>query len=103
MKKTLLLISILLLVSSLTSAATKLDGIQSAETKIIARKVVDNLLSREYMLYRDGGLHYAEACTAVGALRFAEKVGDKQLADKIIARYEKFHEPDSILISRELH
>lgn len=103
MKKTVLFLTVYLTLYGLSTADTKLDGVQSTDTKVVARKVVDNLLSRDYMLYRNNGLHYAEACAAVGALRFAEKVGDKELAEKIIARYEKFLEPDSILVSRHAH
>ena len=113
MKKVILLLAVLLCfaascssnakMSSKNMKGTKLDDVQKCDTVIIGRMLVDNLLGRDYMLYRNNGLHYAEACTGVGALRYAEEVGDKELADKIIARYEKFLEPDSILISRQSH
>ena len=88
---------------SSTTAETKLSGVQITDTETIGRKVIDNLLAREYMLYGNQGLHYAEACTAVGALRFSEKVGDKELSEKIISRYKGLIEPGSKLISDYAH
>lgn len=95
----------LILCASCAAAPKKVEPASNAELKEVGRRVVQNLLDRkDYSLYRPGkGLHYAEACTAVGALRFADYTGDKALLEKIIARYEKFLEPDSILISRHSH
>ncbi len=86
------------------AADTKLDDVQPCDEKILGLKLIENLFDREYMLYYgDKGLHYAEACTGVGALRIAESLRDEQLIERIIARYEKFLEPDSFLISRQPH
>ncbi|MEJ5260000.1 MAG: glycoside hydrolase family 88 protein [Anaerohalosphaeraceae bacterium] len=95
----------LMLCASCAAAPKKTKPTSEAELKEVGRRVVQNLLDRkDYSLYRPGkGLHYAEACTAVGALRFADYTGDKALLQKVIARYEKFLEPDSILISRHSH
>lgn len=102
--KTLFSLLIVLCLTVCCAADTKLDDVQPCDEKILGLKIVNNLLDRDYMLYRGGkGLHYAEACTAVGALRFAEKTEDKTLAERIIARYEKFLEPNSFLISRQSH
>jgi unsaturated rhamnogalacturonyl hydrolase len=68
-----------------------------------ARKVIQNLLVRDYMRYGNEGIHYAEACAAVGALRFARKAGDEALLKKIISRYERMLEPGSRLISDQSH
>ena len=87
------------------SVGSKLDGIVGSDEKTVGRLVVDNLLSRDYMLYNGRGLHYAEACTAVGALRFAEYTDNKELLDKIISRYESMLEPEqgNRLITRQSH
>lgn len=100
-----ILYSGLIFCMSCTAGIQKAESIPDSELKDVGRRVVQNLLDRkDYSLYRPGkGLHYAEACTAVGALRFADYTGDKALLEKIIARYEKFLEPDSILISRHSH
>jgi rhamnogalacturonyl hydrolase YesR len=84
---------------------TKLDDVQGSDEKTVGRMVVDNLLSRDYMLYGNSGLHYAEACTAVGALRYAESIDDKELLKKIVARYEGMLEPEegNKLITRHSH
>lgn len=103
MKKILVLLTAVMALTACGWADTKLDDVQPCEEKFIGLKLVNDLLKRDYMLYRENGLHYAEACTGVGALRFAEKTNDKALAEKIIARYEKFLEPDSILVSRQSH
>lgn len=95
----------LLIVAGLSWADTKLDGVQGTDEKTVGRKVVDNLLGRDYMLYKEGGLHYAEACTAVGALRYADRLGDKELINKIVSRYESLlgAEEGNKLITRQSH
>jgi len=96
----------LLLVCSIgvCMADTKLDDVQPCDEKILGNKVTENLLDRDYMLYRGNrGLHYAEACTGLGALRFAENSENEALAERIISRYEKFLEEGSFLISRQSH
>lgn len=103
MKKTVITLCLWACLMSICPADTKLDDVLPCDMKTIGLKLVDNLLSRDYMLYREKGLHYAEACTAVGALRFAKVTGNDELGDKIVARYEKFLEPDSILVSRQSH
>lgn len=66
--------------------------------------VVNNLLGRDYMLYRGGkGLHYAEACAAVGALRFCQANGDTDTIAKIIERYSGFLTESDKLIDRIQH
>ena len=87
------------------STGTKLDGVQGNDEKANGAKVVENLLGRDYMLYNGVGLHYAEACTAVGALRFAENTHDKALLDRIVSRYVSMLEPEegNKLITRHSH
>jgi unsaturated rhamnogalacturonyl hydrolase len=85
-------------------ADTKLDDVLPCDEKLIGNKIIENLLARDYMLYNGGkGLHYAEACTAVGALRIAANLKDEALMERIVARYEKFLEEGSFLISRVPH
>ncbi len=86
------------------AAGTKLDGVQPCDEKPLGVNLTENLLGRAHMLYQGNiGLHYAEAATAVGALRFAGKIRDKPLIDRIVSRYEKFLEEGSALISRQPH
>ncbi len=105
MKTMVSLLTIMLFVTTSCNAGTKLDGVQGNDKKIVGGKVVENLLSRDYMLYHDGGLHYAEACTAVGALRFANNIGDEELIKRIVARYESMLQPEegNKLITRHSH
>jgi unsaturated rhamnogalacturonyl hydrolase len=105
MKRMISFLTGCLLVLTACAAGPEANPIAADQLKEVGGKVVENLLARkDYMLYKPGkGLHYAEACTAVGALRFADYTGDKAMLDKIIARYEKFLEPDSVLISRQSH
>jgi unsaturated rhamnogalacturonyl hydrolase len=65
--------------------------------------LVKNLLGRkDYMLYGEYGLHYAEACTAYSAYRFAGLTGDKELMDELNKRYAGIFNNDK-LISRKHH
>lgn len=98
-----LLVSVLVLLTS-CAASPKLEAVQNSQLKEVGSRVVEDLLSRDdYILYKNGGLHYAEACTALGALRFADEIGNKALLDRIIARYDKFLDENSILVSRQSH
>ncbi len=70
----------------------------------MGNKVIENLLARkDYMMYSNQCLHYAEVCTAVGALRFAQKTGNKELISRIVHRYDKLLEDGNTFISREPH
>jgi unsaturated rhamnogalacturonyl hydrolase len=100
------IITPLILLTSITVisiADTNLSGIPSNDPKELADRVIDNLLSRETMYYGNKGLHYAETCAAVGALRFAQKQNDTERLERIIARYEKLLEPGTDLVSRLPH
>jgi unsaturated rhamnogalacturonyl hydrolase len=108
MERFFTLLTVLCLVALCATASfttdTKLDDVLPCDEKILGLKLTENLLDRDYMLYYGGkGLHYAEACTGVGALRFAESIHDEALINKIIVRYDKFLEPENILISRQPH
>lgn len=65
--------------------------------------IVDNLLKRDHMMYAGEALHYSEAATAVGALRFAAATHNQVMLDKLIARYAPLLDDDSGLISRRAH
>lgn len=65
--------------------------------------IVQNLLARDYMYYGTEALHYAEAATAVGALRFAEKTANGAMREQLITRYEVLLDENSELISRREH
>lgn len=103
MQKAIGLIAALFFALPPSFAAANSPNIRSYEGDANARKVIQNLLARDHMLYANGGLHYAEACAAVGALRFAAQAGDDALLQKIIARYEGLLDPGSRLMSEQAH
>jgi rhamnogalacturonyl hydrolase YesR len=63
-----------------------------ADPALLAAKAVKDLLSRkDFMLYDIGdvrALHYAEACAALGAVRFADLTGDAGCLRAIAERYD---------------
>ncbi len=65
--------------------------------------VVKDLISRDYMLYPEGGLHYPEACAALGALRFCRTIDDHTDIDLLVKRYSSFLDESSKLIDRVQH
>jgi len=71
--------------------------------KAAGRLLVANLLSREYMYYGEEALHYSEAATAVGALRFAAATGDSESLERLVERYRPLLDEESGLISRRAH
>ena len=80
---------------SCTSAAPKDSHAPSwgewpkgSDPKEVGKRIATNLIERKtYMVGKNGGLSYPEVCTAYGSLRFANTTGDKDLLDKLIARY----------------
>jgi unsaturated rhamnogalacturonyl hydrolase len=69
----------------------------------VGRLLTENLLARDFMTYGGEALHYAEAATAVGALRFAAATGDEVAIDQLLERYEPLLDDGSELVSRRPH
>ena len=99
--KSKVVIILLCLVSSIFADKIKVDDQASVEK--YGNMVVNNLLGRKYMLYREGGLHYAEACTAIGALRVTKALGEDELVDKLVKRYEGFLTNDKKITNKVEH
>lgn len=84
-------------------------GTASDNPEIVGREVVENLLLRTPTIYThrnyNSGLHYAEVCSAIGSLRLAEGMGDKELTDRIVAHYDGLLDPEegNRFITRESH
>lgn len=89
------------IVASLVLVATA--GAQGPAETATGDLLVANLLARDHMFYGDEALHYSEAATAVGALRYADAVGDDETVDRLVARYAALLNDDSELISRRPH
>ncbi|MBN1782848.1 glycoside hydrolase family 88 protein [bacterium] len=94
--------SVLMMLSFLALAGQAGEAV-SVSPESVGRQLTENLLSREHMFYGEFGLHYAEACAAVGALRIAVDTGDQAMQMRIIDRYQKLFDPGSGLVSRRLH
>ncbi|MFC1569659.1 glycoside hydrolase family 105 protein [bacterium] len=67
------------------------------------RMLVNNLLPREYMFYGKHGLHYSEACAAVGALRYATLTHDQEMLAQLIEKYKCLLDDNNELVSRRPH
>ena len=64
------------------------DWPKDADPKVVGKRIAQNLVDRPtYMVGVRGGLSYPEVCTAYGSMRFADATGDKELLDKLVARY----------------
>lgn len=93
----------LILFLTLAASPSVASDAADRDVEALAKLIVSNLLSREYMLYGDEALHYAEAATAVGALRFAAATDDMAMLQRLTARYAALIRDDSPLISRRPH
>ncbi|MFC1490286.1 glycoside hydrolase family 105 protein [Candidatus Latescibacterota bacterium] len=108
MFKSILLIVILFLSFVCISPVAQESVINNTAENVLSPQdvgtlIVENLLLRDYMYYGEDGLHYAEACAAVGALRFAALTEDKETLDRLISRYEILLDNESDLVSRKSH
>jgi rhamnogalacturonyl hydrolase YesR len=62
-----------------------------AKPEFIGKLAAENLLTRKYMMRAmDPGIHYAEICTADGAIRFAGLTQDSSLMSRLRDRYSCF-------------
>lgn len=77
----------------------------SSDPTMIGPEVAQTLLEGKYNLYGGHGLHYAEICTAVGALRLADAMDDKAQIERIVERYADLLKPEegNKLITRKAH
>jgi unsaturated rhamnogalacturonyl hydrolase len=66
----------------------------TSDPKVVGTRVALNLVSRPPIPTRNPGVHYAEASTGYGSLRFAQSIGDTALAEKIVARYASVLTPE---------
>ena len=70
-----------------------------ASPQRVGKLVTENLLSRDYMLRADkSGIHYAEICTADGAITFADLIKDTDLSLRLEERYACFLNTECSLI-----
>ncbi len=99
----ILLLSMLVFVSGCVTAPELTTNDKDNIDKY-GKLVVKNLINRDFMLYRGGkGLHYAEACAALGALRFSEVTDNKADIELIVKRYAGFLTESDKLIDRVQH
>ena len=72
----------------------------------IGRRLGYHLLSSDHQYldyYRKHGVHYAEVCTWLGALRFAQAVEDNILINNLQQRFDEFVNTDSLYCPRKDH
>lgn len=83
----------------------KRSGPVSNDERVAGLAVADNFLAREHRFYNGKGLHYADVCTAVGALRLAEALDDTELIDRIVESYDGLLDPEETnpMITRKPH
>lgn len=83
---TLMLFGVVLIAHGAAAQTTKpaTRPLGKTDPREVGRVIVDNLLVRKPTTRTVG---YPEACTAYGSLRFAGELKDKELTDKIVARY----------------
>ena len=102
--RSILLVIFVLLGSGILTLA---DDTPPAERAISAQAtgelIVANLLARDHMFYGTEALHYSEAATAVGALRFAAAIDNPIMLGQLVTRYEALLDDNSVLISRRPH
>jgi rhamnogalacturonyl hydrolase YesR len=62
----------------------------STDPKVVGSRLTLNLLARPPVRggwKRDSGMNYADAATVYGALRFAAEINDRELGNRVAARY----------------
>jgi Raf kinase inhibitor-like YbhB/YbcL family protein len=102
-KKYLFVILLASFVLSASASASLINYEKGRTPEEIGVRLVKNLLNRkDYMLYENDGLHYAEACTGYSAYRFAALAGNKELLAELNKRYGSVFDANR-LISKKPH
>lgn len=71
----------------------------AADPRAIGARVAARFVASPHMLLPSSGtIHYAEVCTWLGALRFAEAAGDAELGRQLTARLEPLFGPEQALV-----
>ncbi len=78
----------LLLLSS--CGQQKLDFPKGFTPKETGNLLAHRFLQSDHQFYGDNGIHYAEVCTWIGALKYAQQVDDSALLGGLIQRFEPF-------------
>lgn len=100
------LLSLMIFLAGFNTSAKEIQISNPESIDTFGKLVINNLISRDYMLYNNNaskGLHYAEACAALGALRFSQTIGDKAAIDQLVKRYSGFLIESDKLIDRYPH
>ncbi len=75
--------------SSLLAAADPFSDLpEKAAPQAVGRRIVENYLGRDIFLSRRGMVQYPEVCAWYGSLTFAQLSGQKDLTQKLIARFQ---------------
>ena len=89
----LLVLGAVILLSNCTQKNSLNEPLSTHSVQAISNKVIQDLLTRkEYMWYKTENVHavhYAEACAAYGAVRFASFMEDQKSLQRLTRRYEK--------------
>ena len=93
----------LTVIAGASAGGSNLSGVTSSDPQVLAGRVIDDLLARKHMYYGNSGLHYAEACAAVGAIRVADESNDKERLDALVSRYEKLLAPGNDMVNMRPH
>ena len=106
--KMIVMMSILLNLASAQAEDVLKNFPKDKTPEVIGNRVVENLLGRKYMttkfLRNKGSIHYAEICTAYGALKFADLTEDRDLLLRLEHRYRPIvDEEDSDYIPKGFH
>ena len=88
-----------------TAAAPFMVYPEGTAPELIGKRLAENLISRPNMVYKNGTIHYAEACAAQGALDFSGLTRDGELQKRLIARYASIITPegDKKLVPSQFH
>jgi unsaturated rhamnogalacturonyl hydrolase len=89
----LILPVVLLQISSFTGCNSFKSTDLRKTPQDVASLITADLLSRsDFMMYNTAGVsavHYAEVCTAYGAIKFAGRIKDKETLNNLVIRYDR--------------
>jgi rhamnogalacturonyl hydrolase YesR len=98
------MLAILVALPSVLTSGDFDDWPTGASPVEVGNRVTENFLVRPHMMMgRDDVIHYAEVCTWLGGLSFAQASGNKELGARLVQRFEPLWGEERHLIPTPKH
>ncbi|MDR2498106.1 MAG: glycoside hydrolase family 88 protein [Tannerellaceae bacterium] len=94
---------IALCLSSCSTGEAYFDFPKGSKPEEVGKKLSRHFIESDHYLIYSKWIHYAEVCTWLGALRFAEATGDTAIVNGLQSRFELLFDAEQALLPQMYH